>query len=375
MLDHPDNISREGSCSPVLYFKYYNKHNFHKLSQTKHISTGTLSFLHTNIKSYQKNISNLCDLVDVLEYKFDIIGLSEAWHSGKKFESVSISGYHPYEFICRKSQNSGCSFYINSNLKYRLRDVLSTTWNVRNEEFEQLFVEIFNERSKNVLVGVIYRHPNKTSIEFQIHMQKLLLEINKENKKIVLMGDFNIDLLQLEDHNEGNKFLEIMLCNFLMPHIVQPTRITTNNNPTLIDNIFYNDISDECVSGNLIPHVTDHLPNFLIIRNNTSRVKKNKKVRDYSNFSMENFRNDLKSINDKNIMATMDNVNVMYEFFHTKLSNILNKHAPLKPMTKAQKKRNGKPWIDKNVIDMIHEKKPTVWNIYENWRQSDLFSI
>lgn len=120
-----------------------------------------------------------------------------------------------------------------------------------------------------------------------------------------------------------------------MPHIVQPTRITTNNNPTLIDNIFYNDISDECVSGNLIPHVTDHLPNFLIIRNNTSRVKKNKKVRDYSNFSMENFRNDLKIINDKNIMATMDNVNVMYEFFHTKLSNILNKHAP---MTKAQKK-------------------------------------
>lgn len=84
------------------------------------------------------------------------------------------------------------------------------------------------------------------------------------------MGDFNIDLLQLKDH-ETNTFLEIMLSNFLLPHIIQPTRLAKSCKHTLIDNIFYNDISDECISGSLIPHVTDHLPNFLIIKNINTR--------------------------------------------------------------------------------------------------------
>lgn len=86
-LEHPDTIGREDVNTSVLNFNYYNLQDFHKLSQPKHSNAGTLSFLHTNIRSYQKNLTNLCDLVHILGYKFDIIGLSEAWHSGKQFNS------------------------------------------------------------------------------------------------------------------------------------------------------------------------------------------------------------------------------------------------------------------------------------------------
>ncbi|XP_057290861.1 uncharacterized protein LOC130613549 [Hydractinia symbiolongicarpus] len=356
-IEHPNNIGRDDASSSVLNFNYYSLEDFHKLTQSKQLNAA-LSFLHTNIRSYQKNISNLCDLVHTLEYKFDIIGLSEAWHSsGKEINSITLSGYHPYEFISGNSQNAGCGFYINSELKYIVRDDLSGVVNESNEEFEILFIEIFNDHSKNILVGVIYRHPKCNTTEFLAHMQKLLFSINKENKKIVIMGDFNINLLQFEEHQEPNSFLEIMLSNFLLPHIIQPTRIAKSCKYTLIDNIFYNDILDECISGNLIPHITDHLPNFLAIEDiHTSRVKNNKKVRDYTKFNTEEFRNELMGINKKQELTSMDDVNLMYNVFHDNLTTVIDKHAPLKPMSKTQLKRSVKPWINDHMLLMIKEK-------------------
>ena len=53
--------------------------------------------------------------------------------------------------------------------------------------------------------------------------------------------------------------------NCLFPYIAQATRFENLENPSLIDNMFYNDISAECISGNLILPISDHLPNFLII--------------------------------------------------------------------------------------------------------------
>ena len=68
------------------------------------------------------------------------------------------------------------------------------------------------------------------------------------------------------------------------PHILQPTRIT-DHSQTLIDNIFFNSLDHLTLSGNVIYDLTDHLPNFLIIKKFTSlpnKVRFYKKG--YSNF-------------------------------------------------------------------------------------------
>ena len=51
----------------------------------------------------------------------------------------------------------------------------------------------------------------------------------------------------------------------MISQILQPTRFAGYSNPTLIDHIFCNYFNSNLLSGNLIPHITDHLPNFLII--------------------------------------------------------------------------------------------------------------
>ena len=52
---------------------------------------------------------------------------------------------------------------------------------------------------------------------------------------------------------------------FLLPYILQPTRITERS-ATLIDNIFANTYAMNAISGNLVPKISDHLPTpFLLM--------------------------------------------------------------------------------------------------------------
>ena len=114
-------------------------------------------------------------------------------------------------------------------------------------------------------------------------MTRVLAEISKENKYVIIMGDLNIDLLKFEMHNETNEFLNVILNNLLRPHILQPTRVNEKGGYSLIDNIFYNSIEENCISGNLVQPITDHLPNFLIIEKmNFQKIFLKKTVRDFS---------------------------------------------------------------------------------------------
>ena len=75
-----------------------------------------------------------------------------------------------------------------------------------------------------------------------------------------------------------------------LPHIVQPTRITSHSN-TLIDNIFFNYISQDIVSGNLTATISDHLSQFLIalhIFSNVPNIKPTIFEQDCQNSIMRN---------------------------------------------------------------------------------------
>ena len=76
------------------------------------------------------------------------------------------------------------------------------------------------------------------------------------------MGDFNINLLTCENHPESNDFILMLNSFFLLPYILQPTRITERS-ATLIDNIFANTYSTNAISGNLVSKISDHLPQLL----------------------------------------------------------------------------------------------------------------
>ena len=114
------------------------------------------------------------------------------------------------------------------------------------------------------------------------YLNKLLENISKEQKFIFLLRDFNANLLNYNESNPTNEFLDSLASNSFIPLILQPTRITSHSN-TLIDNIFSNIIDPDIISGNLTTTISDHLPQFAIIPNmfgNTTSNKSNIYERD-----------------------------------------------------------------------------------------------
>ena len=124
------------------------------------------------------------------------------------------------------------------------------------------------------------------------YLNPLLDKLAKEQKTDFLLGDFNVDLLKYKQHKVTNEFLDSLLSNMFLPHIVQPTRITSHLK-TLIDNIFANHISQDIVfTGNLTATISDHLPQFLIaphIFSNVGNSKTNIFEPDWSKFNHEEF--------------------------------------------------------------------------------------
>ena len=88
-------------------------------------------------------------------------------------------------------------------------------------------------------------------------------KLHKEDKEIYLCGDFNIDLLKLETISVYQYYN--LLCSYgFLPHIIQPTRIVENQIPSVIDNIFSNNICEEITAGNIFIMFSEHLSQFYL---------------------------------------------------------------------------------------------------------------
>ena len=70
------------------------------------------------------------------------------------------------------------------------------------------------------------------------YINPMLDNLSEEaNKKIVLVGDFSIDLLNFDTPEHDNTFLDKPASKSLQTQIIPPTRIS-NINKTLIGNFF-----------------------------------------------------------------------------------------------------------------------------------------
>ena len=179
-------------------------------------------------------------------------------------------------------------------------------------------------------------------------LNQILEILSKEHKQVFLLGDFNINLLNYNDHQPTNDFLDSLASNSFIPYILHPTRITSHSK-TLIDNIFSNYISHEIISGNITATISDHLPQFSFVPNilsNPSTQKSNFYERDWSKFKQENF---ILGYFDKDwadlLQIDQQNVNLSMDIFLNNMESILDTHAPSKNVNKYKLKFKINPWI------------------------------
>ena len=171
----------------------------------------------------------------------------------------------------RAGRNSGgVCLYIRNDIKYKLRPDLCRA----NTNFESCFIEIENDKSRNIIVGVIYG--THTSIDcFNADIDNILQILTKENKNHYLLGDFNIDLLKDETHRPTSDFLDLIYSYHLdlVPTILKPTRITETS-ATIIDNIMTNS-NENIKTGIIVTDITDHFPTVFYKKMNKFKQKSN----------------------------------------------------------------------------------------------------
>ena len=332
---------------------YYNCDEFIK---AKFDSDKNFSILHLNIHSIQLHVNELRILLQTLDYKFDVIAISESKLRTDPLIDISLDGYQPPYCTYTDATKGGTILYVSSALTYKPRKDLEI---YESKELETSFIEIINKKMSNDIIGVVYRHPNMDTKNFiEDKLDELLNKLDKEsNKNIFIAGDFNFDLLKFSVHNDTNNFFNKMSSNLLAPLILIPTKINTKND-TLIDNIFSNQVPSDTISGNLSVNFSDgHLPSFVI----TPKIKHsppkrhNIYTRDMKNFDQESFLLNVAQI-DWDSLIDENDANKSFDQFLGKINNILDSHAPMKKMTRKDIKQKYKPWITNGILKSIKRK-------------------
>ena len=327
--------------------KYYNVDELNKVQLSKQ----HFSVFHTNIRSLSKHHDTLHTQLSMINIPFDVIGISETKGQidNEFISNVELRGYAMYSQPS-KSLCDGCAIYVNSQLDHQVRNDLS----VLKEEYETIWVEISNKKDKNLLCCCLYRHPSSDITKFVDHMTSILQKVLKENKTLFIMGDFNINYYNYSSHTETNDFINLMVSNYLLSHILHPTRVT-DHSATIIDNIFSNNCELDTLSGDLLSQISDHFPQFLIIKNVTVDYRNCSLFQyDYSKFNEQSFINDFKELLWEDINDVNLNLNGKFDNFYEKVHTTVSQHVPLKKVNQKQLKLRAKPWVNPHIQKLIN---------------------
>ena len=82
---------------------------------------------------------------------------------------------------------------------------------------DSVYIEIIQRGSKNMVVGCIYRHPCMQNSEFNDEYLKPLSEkLITKKKEVILLGNFNIDLLKCDSNKNVSDFIILFLTLLLL---------------------------------------------------------------------------------------------------------------------------------------------------------------
>ena len=179
--DIDDNIPNNVNC------KYFTNEEFSSLPKTKN----SFNLFHANVNGIENHFEDLETVIVDSNLNFSAICISETSQRESTMfcKNIDLKHYHKPISTGTKTAKGGIAIYVLKDHDSLERYDLKTC----NVEYESTWVEIKNKKSKNIIIGCIYRHPHYNNLEeFTQYMTNTLFKLNKENKEIYICGDFNI---------------------------------------------------------------------------------------------------------------------------------------------------------------------------------------
>lgn len=121
-----------------------------------------------------------------------------------------------------------------------------------SKQLASAFIEVSTPNKQNQIITTVYKHPSRNVSKFNHeYLTAILTKIKNENKNIIIMGNFNVNLISCIKNRGRYEFLELLFNHNFAPQITTLlTRITVKT-AILIDNILVNGQVQKYDSGNI----------------------------------------------------------------------------------------------------------------------------
>src|SRR5688572_4116775 len=310
--------------------------------------------MHLNCRSVLYKVGEVNDLLNSLPVS--ILALTETWLSDHLTDSINIPGYHLIHRSRTSGEGGGVGLLVNENVPHQLYELPGSSHCPKS--FESLFIRV-SLKKITCIVGVVYRPPDTNLEEFCAEIDQLLTTLACGDKHIIILGDFNVDLLRVVDHSRTNSFFNTMTAHNLLPTITRPTRITSYS-ASLIDNIFTNIWPSIVESKIIASDISDHLPiltcfnfdphNKGSIQNSVSRLINDDRRKVFN-----------ASLIDADWSSVMDacdcgDANGAYDRFLIQFKDLYDKAFPIVSRGSKDKLRFKQPWMTRGLLKSSRKK-------------------
>ena len=305
---------------------------------------------------------------------FSVITLQEPHISADS--DVNLFHIPDYSLVydpARINSSGGVAIYVHNSFSFnRLgNDDFKQNSNV----FEGIFLEIFSncQKQKKYVIGSIYRRPSDLVVDISQFIDEfttVLINIHATCKQSYINGDYNIDLLKLQNNAHYNTFYENVTAKGFFPKITRPTR-SFENSHSLIDNTFTNNLSKPHTSGILTHHVSDHFMHFSIVEDSEVHSINHTKYIETETISLKSIATFKSSINKANLITQFDlnplgDPNVNYNILAHALSEAKQKHFPRKVKRFNKRKHFKHKWMTNDLLTLINKKNDR----YRDWKST-----
>lgn len=292
-------------------------------------------FLYLNIRSIREKLHDLELLLQSQNQLIHIIAITEIWIYDNEVNYFNIPGY-TFLYCTRPTRAGGCAIYVHDSLQ--CNTIYKKDWNGNNV----LGIGVSNG-STRFNVFSIYKKPDSNFGDFM----DVLNDIVNRYKRSILLGDFNINLLNYGNDLEVNEYVETLLsAGFMILNKVdrQHTTRISNSVGTIIDHM----VTDLITNAYTITLNDTHLTDHRYIAASMSCESSQSHSESIPTITIIDYEN----INETDLMSITNSTS--FDIFNEKLSSLIK--TKTKTIIKKNISHTRTPWINSDILEFIKSR-------------------
>ncbi len=333
-LSNQNDVSLDSSENLLITPIVAYRQNFNNNIIFAHVNINSIRY---KFKMIQEMLSQkLADFLTIAETKLDQSFTSSIF-------SVTDYALHRQD---RDGRGGGIMTYVHKNIPHRRRKELE----VNTAGFESLCIECHIKREKWCIIS-LYKPPGTHDDLFTRCFKQITESVLCEYEIIVLLGDFNFNMLKPNILHQ--------LCDaYGLSNLIKEATCFKNPAGSLLD-VFLTNVKSRFYRALNVDYAESDFHHLIGVASRVYAPKSSKKIihyRSYKKFDLSVYQSDVKKfVSSTHLhLNCLQNGNDMYDRFYKGLTEIIQKHAPIK---QKEIKMNYVPYMNSQLRKAIFKKR------------------